>query len=166
MRLVLRILWLSLLAAALSAPAAAAPISKSTVNTLCAALDAAMVRNDIEAVGKLISANARIISTNIVDGERQTVSYTKDEYLDALSEQLESLSYYRYERKTISIEIVDKGRMAIGKDRTIESMNMDGVRLRAVSTSTFIVELVKGVPLVTSIIGESTVMEMDGVYEI
>ncbi len=169
MRFVSRILLLTAaFGIAAMGPAAAAPvlIDKATVNAICTAADAAIVHNDIEALGKLISANARIINTSIVDGERQTVSLTKAEYLDALSEQLDSLSDYRYERKTTSIEIVGKGKMAIAKDRTVESMSMDGVRLRAVSTSTFIVELVKGVPLVTSIIGESVVSELEGVYEI
>jgi hypothetical protein len=148
---------LILVAAILSAPAFAADIDKAMVAKLLAASDQAIVKKDIDALGRLMSPDVKITLTANMDGQRDTTTMSKTQYLQATKEQMRAATDYKYERKSLGIEIVSQGKKGISKDRTTESMRLNGQSFRGVTVTIASIELVNGVPMVTSIIGDSNI---------
>ena len=144
-------------AAILSAPAFAADIDKAMVDKLLAASDQAVLKKDIDALGRLISPDVRITLMVNMEGQRDTVTLSKSQYLQATQEQMRAVTDYKYERKSLGIEIVSQGRKGISKDRTTESMRMNGQSFRGVTVTTAAVELVNGVPMITSVVADSKI---------
>jgi hypothetical protein len=135
----------------------AADIDKAMVEKLSAAADQAIEKKDIDALGKLISPNAKITITANADGQRQTMTMSKAEYLASAREQMRITTNYKYSRKMISVEIVGQGKKAIAKDKTTETMRISGQMIRGVTTSTAAIELFGGTPMFTSIVGDATI---------
>jgi hypothetical protein len=144
-------------AAMLSSPAFAANIDKGMVDKLLAASDQAVVKKDVDALGRLMSPDVKITLTVNVEGQRDTTTMSKAQYLQAAQEQMRAATDYKYERKSLGIEIVSQGKKGISKDRTTESMRLNGQSFRGVTVTTASIELVDGVPMVTSIVGDSKV---------
>lgn len=135
----------------------AADIDKAMVDKLIAASDQAILKKDVDALGRLMSPNVKITLTVNMEGQRDTTNMSKAEYLDAAREQMRTATDYKYERKSLGIEIVSQGKKGISKDRTTESMRLNGQSFRGVTLTTASIELVNGVPMVTSITGDSKI---------
>jgi hypothetical protein len=144
-------------AAFLSAPAHAADVDKAMVDKLLAASDQAVLKKDVDALGRLMSPDVKITLTVNVEGQRDTITMSKAQYLQATQEQMRATTDYKYERKPLGIEIVSQGKKGITKDRTTESMRLNGKSFRGVTVTTASIELVNGVPMVTSIVGDSKI---------
>jgi hypothetical protein len=144
-------------AAMLSSPAFAANIDKGMVDKLLAASDQAVLKKDIDALGRLMSPDVKITLTVNVEGQRDTITMSKAQYLQATQEQMRAVTDYKYERRSLGIEIVSQGKKGITKDRTTESMRLNGQSFRGVTVTTASIELVEGVPMVTSIVGDSKI---------
>ena len=148
---------LVLISATLSISAYAADIDRATVDKLLAASDQAVLKKDIDALGRLMSPDVKITLTANMEGRRDTSTISKAQYLDATREQMRAATDYKYERKSLGIEIVSQGKKGISKDRTTESMRLNGQSFRGVTVTTASIELVDGVPMVTSIVGDSKI---------
>jgi hypothetical protein len=146
-----------LIAAMLSAPVFAADIDKAMVDKLLVASDQAILKKDFDALGRLMSPNVTITLTANMEGQRDTTTMSKAQYLQATQEQMRAATDYKYERKSLGIEIVSQGKKGITKDRTTESMRLNGQSFRGVTVTTASIELVNGVPMVTSIVGDSNI---------
>jgi hypothetical protein len=146
-----------LIAAILSFPAFAADIDKAMVDKLLAASDQAILKKDFDALGRLMSPDIKITLTANMDGQRDTTTMSKTEYLQAAKEQMRAATDYKYERKSLGVEIVSRGKKGISKDRTTESMRLNGQSFRGVTVTTASIELVNGAPMVTSIVGDSKI---------
>jgi hypothetical protein len=144
-------------AAILSVPAVAADIDKATVDKLLAASDQAVLKKDIDALGRLMSPDVRITLTANMEGQRDTSTMSKAQYLQATKEQMRAATDYKYERKSLGIEIVSQGKKGITKDRTTESMRLNGQSFRGVTVTTAAVEFVNGVLMITSIVADSKI---------
>jgi hypothetical protein len=144
-------------ASMLSSTAFAANIDKGMVDKLLAASDQAVLKKDVDALGRLMSPDVKITLTVNVEGQRDTITMSKAQYLQATQEQMRAITDYKYERKSLGIEIVSQGKKGITKDRTTESMRMNGQSFRGVTVTTASIELVDGVPMVTSIVGDSKI---------
>jgi hypothetical protein len=155
MKNVLRLLVL--ISAMLSAPAFAADLDTATVDKLLAASDQAVLKKDIDAMGRLLSPDVKITLTANMEGQRDTTTMSKAQYLEAAKEQMRAATDYKYERKSLGIEIVSQGKKGITKDRTTESMRLNGQSFRGVTVTTAAVELVNGVPMITSIVADSKI---------
>jgi hypothetical protein len=155
MKNVLRLIIL--IAAILSAPAFAADIDKAIVDKILAASDQAILKKDVDALGRLMSPDVKITLTANMDGQRDTSTMSKAEYLEAAREQMRAATDYKYERKSLGVEIVSQGKKGISKDRTSESMRLNGQSFRGVTVTTASIELVNGVPMITSIVGDSKI---------
>jgi hypothetical protein len=128
---------LILVAAFLSAPAYAADIDKAMVDKLLAASDQAVLKKDIDALGRLMSPDVKITLTANMEGQRDTTTMSKAQYLQATQEQMRAATDYKYERT--------------------ESMRLNGQSFRGVTVTTASIELVNGVPMVTSVVGDSKI---------
>lgn len=148
---------LALIAAMLSAPACAADINKAMVEKLLAASDQAVMRKDVDALAQLMRPDVKITLMVNMEGQRDTVTLSKAQYLQATQEQMRAVTDYKYERKSLGIEIVSQGRKGISKDRTTESMRMNGQSFRGVTVTTAAIELVNGVPMITSVVADSKI---------
>jgi hypothetical protein len=148
---------LILIATILSTPAFAADIDKAIVGKLLAASDQAVLKKDIDALGRLLSPDVTITLTVNMEGQRDTITMSKAQYLQATKEQMRATTDYKYERKSLGIEIVSQGKKGITKDRTTESMRLNGQSFRGVTMTTASIELVDGVPMITSIVGDSKI---------
>lgn len=146
-----------LISAMLSASAYAADIDRATVDKLLAASDQAVLKKDIDALGRLMSPDVKITLTANMEGQRDTTTMSKAQYLQATQEQMRAATDYKYERKSLGIEIVSQGKKGISKDRTTESMRLNGQSFRGVTVTTASIELVNGVPMVTSVVGDSKI---------
>jgi hypothetical protein len=155
MKNVLRLLVL--IGVMLTVPAYAADIDRATVDKLLAASDQAILKKDIDAIGRLMSPDIKITVTANMEGQRDTTTMSKTQYLEATKEQMRAATDYKYERKSLGIEIVNQGKKGITKDRTTESMRLNGQPFRGVTVTTAAVELVNGVPMITSIVADSTI---------
>lgn len=148
---------LVLIGAMLSAPVYAADIDRAAVDKLLAASDQAILKKDIDAIGRLMSPNIKITVTANMEGQRDTTTMLKAQYLEAAKEQMRAATDYKYERKSLGIEIVSQGKKGIAKDRTTESMRLNGQSFRGVTTTTAAIELVDGVPMITSLVADSKI---------
>ncbi len=155
MKNILRLIVLA--AVMLSAHTYAADIDKAMVDKLLAASDQAILNKDVDALGRLMSPDVKITLTANMEGQRDTTTMSKAEYLQAAKEQMRAATDYKYERKTLGIEIVSQGKKGISKDRTTESMRLNGQSFRGVTVTTASIELVNGIPMVTSIVGDSKI---------
>jgi hypothetical protein len=144
-------------ASMLSSPAFAANIDKGMVDKLLVASDQAVLKKDFDALGRLMSPDVKITLTVNVEGQRDTITMSKAQYLQATQEQMRATTDYKYERKSLGIEIVSQGKKGITKDRTTESMRLNGQSFRGVTVTTAAVELVNDVPMITSIVGDSKI---------
>jgi hypothetical protein len=148
---------LVLIGAMLSAPVYAAEIDKATVDKLLATSDHAILKKDIDAIGRLMSPDIKITVTANMEGQRDTTTMSKTQYLEATKEQMRAATDYKYERESLGIEILSQGKKGITKDCTTESMRLNGQPFRGVTVTTAAVELVDGVPMITSLVADSKI---------
>lgn len=92
-----------------------------------------------------------------MEGQRDTTTMSKAQYLDATKEQMRTATDYKYERKSLGIEIVRQGKKGVSKDNTTETMRLNGQSFRGVTVTTASIELVGDVPMITSIEADSTI---------
>ena len=148
---------LILIAAIVATPAFAADIDKAMVDKLLAASDQAVLKKDFGALGRLMSPGVKITLTTETEGQRDTTTMSKAQYLQSAEEQMRTATDYKYERKSLGIEIVSQGKKAISTDRTTESMRLNGQSVRGVTMTTASIELVNGAPMFTSVIADSKI---------
>lgn len=146
MRAMIR-LSLMLLAIGASTVSYAADISETSVMALIAQLDKAILAQDPEAVGILVSANADISVTITENGVKQSFRMNKAQYIESLKAAWAQVDEYAYERKNVKVQI--SGGKATVTATVVERMSVGGNRIASNSNESAVIESVRGRLLLT-----------------
>ena len=110
-------------------------LTRGEVEALVKRADAAAKAQDVDAVGELLAADARIELTISAGGEVQTMHLDRDEYLQQTREGFEQASGYELIPGAPTITIAADGKTAEVKQSSTERVTMMGQRLVSTTRS-------------------------------
>ena len=117
------------------AASSATVLTRGEVEALVKRADAAAQAQDVDAVGELLAADARIELTISAGGEVQTMHLNRDEYLQQTREGFEQASGYELIPGAPTITIAADGKTAEVKQSSTERVTMMGQRLVSTNRS-------------------------------
>lgn len=151
-QIIIKVISLCLMTIMIAA-AHAADITESDVRQVIARIDSAIERADAEALGNELSEDAEITLNFVEQGESQVMKLSKREYLQLLKEGWAQFTDYSYHRSDLKIKL--QGAKAFISAIVHEEMAVDGQQYSASSHEEATVELIKGKPIVTAVVGHT-----------
>lgn len=134
-----------------AAVANAGELSQKSVKALLDSVDAAANSQNVEQIASSMSDNVEIVINVTMQGQTQVMQITKPQYIEMLKQGWAEYSDYKYTRSSTKIDI--KGDKAIATATVKESMTVQGQKVSSVTREEATIELVKGEPRVTKLVG-------------
>ncbi|MAV31319.1 MAG: hypothetical protein CL866_02060 [Cycloclasticus sp.] len=128
-----------------------AEVTEAGVEELMHKVDIAVNKLDVDGVGAVLSDNVKITMNIDVQGQKQVLRPSKQEYLAMLKQGWTMGTDYSYSRSGINISISNN--KAFVTTNVIESMTIQGRVISGTSREEAVVESVGNSILVTKIIG-------------
>lgn len=122
-------------------------------------IDRATSAQDVEAVVGFLAADAVVQVTTHVYGGARTDTLSRDQYATLLAESFALADEIEYERTTRSLELGEDGRAATVESVVLEGLRRDGRWVRTRTRERAVFEMREGRPLVTSVVGNTTIYE-------
>jgi hypothetical protein len=138
-----------ILACAMAFQVDGAELTVAGVKHLFRTVDAGIAARKVSAVDRLLADNADISVISTFNGQMQTASPSKADYLSMLSRAWSQASDYQYRRSNQQIEIINH--QAIVTADVTELLTINGMAMRTVSREMTVIERVNGKLLATAI---------------
>jgi len=147
------VIKLSLLAFGLlvSSHASAADLTEAAIHKLIAEADRSIAHQSADGIEKLFSDKARITLHMSAQGQSQTATLSKPEYIASLRQSWGMYDSYEYNRSGLNVTL--HGNQAFVTDTITEAIRVQGQSLTAVTKEEVTVELVGGKPMITNVVG-------------
>ena len=130
-----------------------ADITEADVKGLIAELDAAIVNQDANRIGKLLSDDIKITMNIKAQGQTQVLKPSKRDYIQMTKEGWAVSSNYKYKRLKLNINIRDN--VAYATATIIESMTIAGQKIGGQTKEMATIKMINGKPLVTKLVGHT-----------
>ncbi len=132
----------------------AGELTESSVKALIEKVDSAILTEDTSIISDAMSDNILIIMNFNMQGENHVMKQAKKEYLSTLQQGWDMCKNYKYKQSNMVIKI--EGNRAIVTADSSESMTVQGKEVSGESKEETTIELVNGKPLITKIVGYTT----------
>ncbi len=129
----------------------ASEMTEQMVTRLLSQVDSAVNGFDARSIAVHISDDATFTMNINAQGRTQILSASKDQYISMLQQGWSQLSEYSYNRKNVSISIVDN-KATVTAD-VHESMIMQGQNVSALTQEQVLIEIVDGAAMITRVVG-------------
>lgn len=133
----------------------AAAIDENMIKQMIAKIDNAITAKNATEVAKSISPNAQIVLNISIKGNKQVINMTKDQYFKVLQEGWSMYQNYKYSRSNMKIKLENSNRALVTAD-VFESMIVNGQKISGSSKEEVYIELIDGTPLITKVVGYTT----------
>jgi len=147
----LKVLFIALL---MSLPLSATELSKSSVEDLIEDLDKAASNQNIVFIAKHIHPNATITMNITINGKKQVMRASKKQYIQLLTQGLQSATDYEHEISDLDITI--KNNKAFASMQVEETIEMNGQSQTGKSQENLTIELIRGELMITGIVAFTT----------
>lgn len=127
-----------------------AKLTKADVEKLIETMDQAVNDLDANAVASMLSENVEIVMDISSQGNTQTMTMNKQEYLTTLKQGWSAFEAYSYERTKLNIDM--KNNKALLSFNVEEKMKVQGQNIEGTSKGEATVEMVGGKPLFTKML--------------
>lgn len=145
-------MFVALLAVPMFAHAATKALTQEDVERILHQVDEASMQKDVNLLAEIASEKAVFVYHVSLDGESRSSRATKSEYLSNLRRGWSEYQSYEYVRNNASISI-DNPKKATVKTVVTEYITIDGQSIEAVTHETVTIEIVRGKPLITKVVG-------------
>ncbi len=132
----------------------AGELTESSVKALMEKVESAALTKDTSKISDVMSDNILIILNVNMQGENHVMKLAKKEYLSRLQQGWDMCKNYKYKQSNMVIKI--EGNRAIVTADSSESMTVQGKEVSGESKEETTIELVNGKPLITKIVGYTT----------
>lgn len=129
----------------------ASELTQDAVTSLISKIDLSISSLNTKTLTETISRDAEIILNVNIQGKKQVVKPSRDEYIEMIKQGWEMYTDYKYNRSNLAIRI-DKNRAFVTSDID-ESLTTRGQSISGHSKEEIIIEIVEGSPLITKITG-------------
>ena len=131
-------------------PLAAGELNKSSVEDMIERLDEAADKQDIVFIARHIHPNASITMNVTISGKRQIMRATKQQYIQLLTQGLQSATSYEHEISNLDITLKDGKAFASMKVK--ETLEINGQTQTGTSQENLTIELIGDKLLITGIV--------------
>ncbi len=132
----------------------AGELTESSVKAFVEKVDSAMLTEDTSIISDAMSDNILIIMNVNMQGKNQVMKPAKKEFLSMMQQGGDMCKNYKYKRSNMVIKI--EGNRAIVTADISESFTLQGKEISAESKEETTIELVNGKPLITKVVGYTT----------
>jgi len=146
----LKILFITLLLALASSSLSAQELSKSSVEDMIEEMDKAASNADVVSVARYIHPNASITMNVTINGQQQVIKATKKQYVQLLTQGLQSATSYDHEIE--NLEIIIKNGKAFASMNVTETIEINGQSQTGKSQENLTIELIGGKLTITGIV--------------
>lgn len=129
---------------------AGAKLTKADVEKLIDTMDQAVNDLDVSAVASTLSDNVKVVMDISVQGNTQTMTMNKQEYLTMLEQGWSAFEAYSYERTELNIDM--QNTKALLSFSVEEKMRVQGQNIEGTSKGEATVKMVGGKPLFTKML--------------
>ncbi|MDD5359701.1 MAG: hypothetical protein PHI02_05490 [Sulfurovaceae bacterium] len=126
-------------------------LTGQTINVFLGNIDKAIVAKNTSLISDTLSEHVIIVVNVKMQGQNRVLKLTKTEYVSMLEQGWSACKNYKYARTNVSIKI--KSNRAFVTSDVKESMTVQGKKISGISKEETTIELVDGQPLVTKIVG-------------
>ena len=130
-------------------------LTKSSVESFMTKIDKALHARDIDTLADSMSDTIQIFITVDIQGQKQTVQLSKDQYIDSIKQTLAIASDYSYDLTVTNIEI--KGDKSFVKATSKEKTTVQGQTISGTTTSEGVIEIIDGKFQMTNLTGQTTI---------
>jgi hypothetical protein len=127
-------------------------LDEAAVRKVLAEVDRAAAERNADGVARHVSESAKLTVEMTTNGQPQSVSMNKSQYVDAMRQTWAAVEDYEFQRLNVRITIA--GARATVTSTLLESITMQGQTLRTTTEDTSVLELVSGRPQLVSSIGK------------
>jgi len=146
----LKTLFITVLLALASTTLSAQELSKSSVEDMIEDMDKAASNSDIVTIAKYIHPNASITMNVTINGQQQVMKASKQQYVQLLTQGLQSATSYDHEISNLDITI--KNGKAFASMNVTETIEMNGQTQTGKSQENLTIELIGGRLIITGIV--------------
>jgi hypothetical protein len=132
----------------------AADLTRASVDALIAKVDTSANKLDAEGIAKTMSDNVEIVMNISAQGQNQVVKPSKQEYIDLLKQGWAATQNYKYTRTNMKVAL--NGNKAVVTADIKESMTIQGQTIAGTTKEETTIELVNNAPLITKIVGHTS----------
>lgn len=126
----------------------AAELTEKQVRDFATKFESSALALDVDAVGALLSDDVEMTAHVSFHGTTNTLTINKQEYLEAMKQNLDVYSGYTYTTTDLAVTLLGNNK-AIVKSSSRESMTVQGRAITSESKENFTVELINGKLLLT-----------------
>lgn len=134
-----------------SATVSATGLSEKTVMALIEKVDNAATTLNTSAVSDAMSNNAVIVMNIKMQGKEHVMKPTKNEYIAMLQQGWSTYENYKYSKSNVVVKM--QGDKAFVTADVKETMTVQGKSVTGESKEEVTIELINGKPLITKIVG-------------
>ena len=127
-------------------------LTEPTIRRMISEMDDAIFRRDAGGVAKFLSEKLTVTLTIKVSGQTQNLTMNKSTYIDSIKKGWATATDYQYKRRNLLIELSSDTKAVVTADVS-EILKVDGQTIRSNTTETAVIELVRGKPLIVSVVG-------------
>lgn len=145
-----KILLMTALLALANTSLSAQELSKSSVEDMIETMDKAASNSDVVTIAKYIHPHASITMNVTINGKTQVMKASKQQYVQLLTQGLESATSYDHEVSNLDITIKDG--KAFASMNVTETIEMNGQSQTGKSQENLTIELIGGRLIITGIV--------------
>ncbi len=134
-----------------SLAATASELTEESVKAIIAKADNAASTLNANGISNVMSKNAIIVMNINMKGKEHVLKPSKQEYIAMLQQGWSTYKNYKYTKSDVVIKI--EGKKALVTANVKESMTVQGQNVSGESKEELTIELVNGKPLITKVIG-------------
>jgi ketosteroid isomerase-like protein len=144
----------SFLAAVISCSSPSNDLTEEIVRDVVIEMENAVNNGDIDGFSAALSDDVTIVMNIRMQGKTQVLRPSKQEYISMLEQSWSVSENYRYSRSNLKIDI--QGNKAVVTADISESMTVQGRNIAAETHEEVTIEMVNSKPLVTNVVGHTT----------